>query len=119
MSQRGVVLRLLRERGKEGVSAHELVYSFGITRSAAIVHDLRHDEGMNIVTLEEGTLENGGKRLARYVLKPGQPPPEPRPAAVQMTFEPPPAPVKVTFPCGCVRAEDGRAWESRCASHGG
>lgn len=66
-SQKDIVRELLRERGATGVSAHELTYGgYGITRAAAIVWELRHEEGMNIVTDNEKGLQ------ARYTLLPSR-----------------------------------------------
>lgn len=75
MSQREVVLALLKERGPTGVSARELIYQHGITRSAAVIHELRQT-GLDIETIEP---ERG--HLATYVLR-GQPP-RPRPVPVR------------------------------------
>lgn len=47
-TQRDLVRSMLQRYGS--VSVHELVYEHGITRSAAIIHTLRHEEGMLIVT---------------------------------------------------------------------
>jgi hypothetical protein len=62
VTQKQTVLRLLEARGFKGVGVHELIYQHGITRAAAIVHDLK-GEGIDIDTVDEGD----GK-LARYVL---------------------------------------------------
>jgi hypothetical protein len=114
MSQKKIVLMLLRERGPAGVSSHELIYRYGITRGAAVVHVLRHEDGFDIETRDEGETPDGKQRLARYILKnggrksPAPPPDEP--------FELPP-PSKLPLPCGCVRSADGRGWEYRCEGH--
>lgn len=60
--QKALVLRLLRERGSRGVNAHELVYTHGITRGAAVVHELQK-EGIEIESFVEPN------KLATYVLK--------------------------------------------------
>lgn len=113
MSQERIVVRLLRERGKVGVSAHELNYRYGITRGAAVIHKLRTEHGFEIETIDEGP----GK-MARYVLTSDpnpvaakQPPPE------VLNELPPPA--ELVFACGCVRAADGRSWKERCDTHSG
>jgi hypothetical protein len=62
VTQKQTVLMLLQTRGFKGVSVHELIYEKGITRAAAIVHDLRN-EGIDIDTIDEGDT-----KLARYVL---------------------------------------------------
>lgn len=62
-TQKATLLRLLNENGSRGVSVHQLIYVHGITRAAAIVHDLKK-EGLEIVTIDEGD-----SKLARYVLK--------------------------------------------------
>lgn len=114
MSQRDIVLRMLRERGAEGVSSHEFTYRHGITRAAAVVFTLRQ-EGFEIETRDEGQTPDGREKMARYVLKgtpafarPKGPPDEaiPLPPAVDLPFD-----------CGCVRAADGRSWVSRCENH--
>ena len=113
MTQRDVVLKMLREAGAEGVSAHDLVYAKGITRGAAVIFALR-GEGHAIATTDEGTLPDGRKRLARYILQervlaPPRPPTDPRPE---------PQPYRsLGFNCGCVRAEDGMSWALRCTIH--
>ena len=63
MTQKQTVLQLLQARGFKGVSVYELIYEKGITRAAAIVHELRN-EGIDIDTIDEGD-----SKLARYVLK--------------------------------------------------
>lgn len=70
MTQKQTVLLLLEARGFKGVGAHELIYQHGITRGAAIIHELRK-EGIAIDTIDEGD-----EKLARYVLdRPAPPPP--------------------------------------------
>lgn len=71
MTQKALVLRLLEARGFKGVGAHELVYQHGITRGAAVIHQLR-TEGIDIETIDEGD-----EKLARYVLKSTIVPPKP------------------------------------------
>lgn len=141
MSQRGLVLRLLRERGAEGVSAHEFTYRFGITRAAAIIHELRNEKPpFDITTVDEGATEDGRQKMARYVLKgdpergmyrqsetgPGQPghgypgPFAPERSPLGPGAEPEEllvAAVDLPFPCGCVRSADGRGWLKRCDNH--
>lgn len=62
-TQVDTVKRLLRERPNQGISAHELIYQHGITRTAAIIWRLRHELGWSI-----DTYEKPGK-TARYVLR--------------------------------------------------
>jgi hypothetical protein len=110
MSQSALVLRLLREAGPEGVDAWDLVYRHGITRGAAVIHDLRVLGGHDIETNDRGTTDDRRPRLATYVLRgaPGrQVPPLDQPAA------------PLVLPCGCVRAAGGMSWESRCDRHEG
>lgn len=115
MSQKGLVLRLLREAGPAGVSAHTLNYQYGITRAAAVVFDLRAD-GHYVDTLYEGKLEDGRQRMARYVLRDrptmarAAPPPE--------ELHPTPEPRELALPCGCRRDAGGMHWLERCAQHG-
>lgn len=72
MTQQDKVLRLLVEAKEHGVSAHELVYTHGITRGAAVIFDLRNGTpAYDIETIDEGTTPDGRTKLARYVLKPG------------------------------------------------
>lgn len=72
MTQQDKVLKLLVEAKEHGVSAHELVYTHGITRGAAVIFDLRNgDPAYDIETIDEGTTPDGRTKLARYVLKPG------------------------------------------------
>lgn len=52
-TQKQQVLDLLKERGGNGVGAHELTYQHGITRAAAIIWQLRHDDGLNIRTIDK------------------------------------------------------------------
>lgn len=114
MSQRNIVLRLLRERGAQGVSSHELTYRFGITRGAAVVFDLRQ-EGFDISTKDEGTTPDGKQKMARYVLE-GIPAALQPKAPVEAPVELAPA-VEVVWACGCVRSADGRGWVTRCDDH--
>lgn len=51
-TQKEKVLRILKERGDAGLSAHELTYQHGITRAAAVVFDLRK-EGYPIETKQD------------------------------------------------------------------
>lgn len=136
MTQKDRILRLFRERGPRGISAHELVYEQGITRGAAAVFELRL-EGHNIETIDEGTLPDGRRRLARYILH-ETPPAAPVPMRLEISARSPAHPANgaprsesplvryegearelrpLRLPCGCVRAADGRSWQSRCASH--
>ena len=43
MTQKALVLALLKERGEAGVSAREAIYDLHITRLAAIIFDLRQE----------------------------------------------------------------------------
>lgn len=118
MSQRDIVLRRLREAGEKGVSARTFIYEDGITRSAAIVYDLRQHEGFNIETLDEGSTDTDPrrKRLARYVLHEPEAPkrvPTPPPGLFDLPSEAKP----VTFDCGCVRSADGKRWDTACRFH--
>jgi hypothetical protein len=70
--QKATVLRLLRERGSRGISARELIFDHGITRGAAVVHELKKEAGVEIETIDEGD----GK-LATYILKSAIAKPEP------------------------------------------
>ena len=70
-TQKDVVRRLLKERGEVGVGAHELTYQWGITRSAAIVYELRKEEQLDIVTKQEFGQQ------AVYVLRSGLLKPKP------------------------------------------
>lgn len=110
MSQRGLIRRLLEERGAAGVSAHELIYDHGITQVATRIFELRTEEGLDIETIDTGTTEDGRRRMCNYVLRGAQIRP-PRPAP------PPIVPVPIVWECGCVRAADGRSWENRCDKH--
>lgn len=127
MSQRGLVLRMLRERGSVGVTAHELNYRHGITRSASIIFDLRQ-EGYEIRTQDEGDTEDGRSRMARYTLVswPAEARLEPsgQRRLVGAGFSPPPEaplelpePKALDLPCGCARSADGRSWLRRCERH--
>lgn len=120
MTQRERVLRALTEAGTAGVSAHQLVYEMGITRGAAIIFELR-EAGANIETVEEGTLPDGRRKLARYILhsdaqRPKSTLPPPPTAPGWEPKEPRPA-MPLALPCGCVRSADGRGWDSRCQKH--
>lgn len=112
MTQKSVVVGMLREAGPKGVSVHDLIYRHGITRAAAIVHDLRTEDGMNIVTVDEGD----GK-LARYVLQ-GSHLERPRRPDLEEALPLPPA-KPIEWSCGCIRAADGRSWVVRCDLHAG
>jgi hypothetical protein len=90
VTQHEKVLRLLIEAGEHGVSAHELVYTHGITRGAAVIFDLRNGEpAYEIDTIDEGTTPDGRSKLARYVLRPG-PQGYPKPAPTGHPVEPEP-----------------------------
>lgn len=125
MTQQTVLIKLLRDAGPAGVSVHDVVYQHGITRAAAIVHDLR-DAGWVIDTHEPaGMASAGARRLATYVLRqePGQPPQpahngpgRPQAVPVASTSTLPPA-TDLRLPCGCVRAASGMAWLARCQRH--
>jgi hypothetical protein len=123
VSQRTVVIGLLRQAGDKGVSVHDLVYRRGITRAAAIIHGLRHDEGMDIETVPGAPLEDGRTGLARYVLhdKPRDHMLGEDTVRVEATPEGftigPARPIE--FDCGCVRSGDGRSWTQRCEKHEG
>lgn len=116
MSQSGVILRLLRERGRDGVETRELIYEYGITQVAARIWGLR-DQGFVIDTIDHGWADDGRRKLCSYVLRLD-------PFAKDEAAAPSPAPadplvvVDLTLPCGCVRAADGRSWISRCDRHG-
>jgi len=69
VSQKAILLRLLRDNGARGVSVHDLIYQRGITRAAAIVHELKKDN------IEIETINDGDGKLARYVLKEAIKPP--------------------------------------------
>lgn len=117
MSQAGVILRLLRERGRDGVDTHELIYEYGITQVAARIWALR-DQGYVIDTIDHGHTEDGRRRLCSYVLR-HDPFAKDEPATPKPAPADPPVAVDLTLPCGCVRAADGRSWVSRCDRHGG
>lgn len=114
MTQRDIVLRELRAAGPQGVTARDFVYLFGITRSAAIVWTLRHEEGLDIETIDEGGLSDGRHKMARYILRGVQPQPILRPRTPESFI----VPAALNFSCGCVREADGRSWRTRCARHG-
>ncbi len=116
MSQRNIVLRMLREAGAEGVSSHTFTYRHGITRSAAVIYDLRN-EGYDITTVDEGQTPDGREKMARYVL--GGIPAPLRPAAPPDPDPQLPDAVELAWECGCVRAADGRSWVVRCDNHPG
>lgn len=115
MTQRDVVLRELRQAGSQGVTARDFIYKFGITRSAAIVWTLRHEDKLDIDTIDEGYMADGRRYTARYVLRGALEPPRPRPPA-EAQLELPPA-TELALPCGCVRSADGRTWKARCLRH--
>lgn len=115
MSQRDIVLRMLRERGSEGVSSHEFTYRHGITRAAAVIFTLRQ-EGFEIETRDEGQTPDGREKMARYVLQ-GTPAFARPKGPDEPSFQPGPL-AALPFDCGCVRSADGRSWESRCHTHG-
>lgn len=76
-TQRKKVERILLDQGR--VSAHDLVYSHGITRAAAIIHVLKN-EGWVINTERGVTHIDGTREMAVYVLvRP--------PAAVPPTYD--------------------------------
>lgn len=122
VTQRETVLRLLREAGTKGVSAHVFNFDWGITRSASVVHELRQD-GFSIRTVDEGTLPDGRQRLCRYILE--QPSREGRDRKEDVdrgTTSSPDVPVPalprpLPLPCGCIRSADGMGWDSRCQRH--
>lgn len=120
MTQRETVLRMLREAGAKGVSAVVFNYEWGITRSAAIVHDLR-GEGFNIETKDDGKMHDGRQRLARYVLHAdagvSQSTPTPVREAKVQDAEVTRTAIALAFGCGCVRSADGLGWASRCGRH--
>lgn len=121
MSQRGLVERMLREMGNDGVSNHSLIYTHGITRAAAIIHELRQD-GWSIETRQHTQrLQDGRVPLAHYILRaePGRPAvaPQARRMVPADTYVDLPEPSPLTFPCGCVRSADGRDWLERCYKH--
>jgi hypothetical protein len=115
MTQRDRVLLELRNAGAEGVTVRDFIYRWGITRSAAIVHSLRHHDGLDIETIDEGVMTDGRHRLARYVLRGTQPTPIRKPIETAPEFR---VPEPIFFQCGCVRNADGRSWGTRCARHG-
>jgi hypothetical protein len=102
MSQRDEVLRLLVQARDHGVSAHELVYTHGITRGAAVVFDLKQ-EGYEIETVDEGNTPDGRQKLARYVLRAG---PDGAPPAAPPRRLPPPEPEPMVEPVAPERAMD-------------
>jgi Helix-turn-helix domain len=112
MSQRGLILRLLREAGPEGVDAHELIYVFGITQPATRVFELR-EQGHDVETIDRGTTDDGRRRLCTYVLRGAQGSAKPSP----VDMGPPAQSIALALPCGCVRAPSGMGWESRCDLH--
>jgi biotin operon repressor len=87
VTQKATVLRLLEARGFKGVSAHELIYQHGITRGAAVIHNLR-EEGFDIET------SGGEGELATYTLT--------------RAIKPPPP------PCSCGHRKSGHASGYRC-----
>lgn len=108
MSQRALVLRLLREAGSAGVDTHELIYVYGITQPASRINELRND-GHDITTIDRGTADNGKKRLCTYILKgaPGR----------KITAQPEDPAKPLSFDCGCVRSASGMGWDKRCERH--
>lgn len=64
-TQTALLLRLLREHGT--VSAHDLVYRFGVTRVAARVFDLKA-QGHEIETIRGHRLDDGTQQMASYRL---------------------------------------------------
>lgn len=115
MTQRDRVLLELRQAGEAGVSVRDFIYRWGITRSAAIVHSLRHHDGLNIETIDEGVMTDGRHRLARYILHGVQPQPIRKPIETAPEFR---VPEPIHFDCGCIREADGRTWRTRCTRHG-
>jgi hypothetical protein len=115
MSQRSVLLAMLREAGPKGVSVHDLIYDRGITRAAAIVFDLKQ-AGHDIETVDGKRLGDGRQELARYVLRERRQPVVRRPQPGLFDDLPASAsPIK--FDCGCVRSADAKIWTVRCALH--
>lgn len=110
MTQRETVLRELSKAGKAGVSARTLNYEFGITRSAAVVFELRA-EGYDIETIDLGLLPDGRRAMAKYVLKTKS-----QPMFAETHFASAPT-GKLALDCGCVRTADGLTWETSCARH--
>lgn len=119
MTQKSVVLGMLREAGSKGVSVHELVYRKGITRAAAIVHDLRHNDGYDIITLDPEPLPDGRTALARYVLRNARRTLPPTPPIGFFDDEPLRLATPITFECGCIRSADAKSWTTRCDRHAG
>lgn len=125
MSQRDVVIGLLRSRRTHGVDNHVLIYNHGITRAAAIIHELRQ-EGWDIETTDGPKLNDGRVALCTYTLRAEagatQQPAGPTnrelaQAAAQRAVLELPAPAPLRLPCGCTRAADGRSWTERCQKH--
>ncbi len=115
MSQRSVLLAMLREAGPKGVAVHDLIYDRGITRAAAIVFDLKQ-AGHIIDTIEGGRLPDGRTQLARYVLRGQRQPVVKRPEPGLFDDLPQPA-TPISFDCGCERSADGTTWTNRCEKH--
>ncbi len=66
MSQTDDLLKLLRERGADGVTALDALREIGSFRLAARIMELRRAD--YDIDTEDVTLPNG-KRIARYVLR--------------------------------------------------
>ena len=67
-------ISLVREKLKNGERITSMdAFKWGITRLAAIIHVLRHDEGMDILTNKCHTQNRYGHttQFAEYVLKGG------------------------------------------------
>ena len=69
LSQKFDVLAHLQDKGN--ISSMEAIKLYGATRLSAIIHDLRHNDGYNIVTqMEEGKTRKGRTcHYARYFLR--------------------------------------------------
>ena len=115
MSQRSVLLAMLKEAGPKGVDVHDLIYNRGITRAAAVVFDLKQ-AGHVIDTVEGKRLPDGRTELARYVLRGRRQPVVSRPAPGLFDDLPATA-VPISFDCGCERSADGKVWTLRCGRH--
>ena len=59
------------QKHKKGITSRRAFELFGCTRLSSCIHDLRHDRGLNIVTLEEKVPTRYGRKtkIARYVLE--------------------------------------------------
>lgn len=55
-----------------GITSWECFRDYGITRLSAIIYDLRHKDGMNIISIPETRLNRYGEKTTfdRYRLKP-------------------------------------------------